>query len=131
MPERNSSRIPKYRLHKPTGRAVVRLNGRDIYLGRHRSDESLQRYRQVIAEWLGNNRQVAARREFLESPQALSVAELVGAYLRYAKGYYRKNGKPSGEVENIKDAIQHLVQMYAQTLAVDFGPSELRAVRRS
>jgi integrase len=129
MPERTSSRIPKYRLHKPTGRAVVRLNGRDIYLGRHGTDESRQRYRQVIAEWLANNRQVAARREFLESPEALSVAELAGAYLSYAKGYYRKNGKPTGEVENIKDAVQHLVPMYAKTLAVDFGPSELRAVR--
>ena len=35
MPERTSARIPRYRLHKPTGLAVVRLNGRDIYLGKH------------------------------------------------------------------------------------------------
>ena len=75
-------------------------------------------------------KQSTSRREFLESPQALAVAELVGAYLHYAKGYYRKNSKPSGEVENIKDAIQHLVPMYAKTLAADFGPTELRAVRR-
>ena len=28
-------RIPAYRLHKPTGQAVVRLESRDHYLGRH------------------------------------------------------------------------------------------------
>ncbi len=33
MPDRTRIRIPKYRLHKPTGLAVVRLSGRDIYLG--------------------------------------------------------------------------------------------------
>ena len=30
-----SHRTPSYRLHRPTGRAVVTLNGRDLYLGRH------------------------------------------------------------------------------------------------
>ena len=33
-------KIPSYRLHKPTGQAVVRLDGRDYYLGRHGSDSS-------------------------------------------------------------------------------------------
>lgn len=27
-------RIPSYRLHKPSGQAVVTINGKDIYLGR-------------------------------------------------------------------------------------------------
>ncbi|MCA9175891.1 MAG: hypothetical protein KDB14_15505 [Planctomycetales bacterium] len=54
MPARTSAQIPSYRLHKPTGRGVVRLNGRDIYLGEHGTPESKERYRQVIAEWLAN-----------------------------------------------------------------------------
>ena len=33
MPDRKLIRIPKCRLHKPTRLAVVRLSGRDIYLG--------------------------------------------------------------------------------------------------
>ena len=74
MPERTSTRIPKYRLHKPTVLAVVRLNGRDIYLGKHATDESRQRYQQVVAEWLANSRQLVARRELVASPQALCVA---------------------------------------------------------
>ena len=68
MPKRTSARIPKYRLHKPTGLAVVRLNGRDIYLGKHATNESRQRYQQVIAEWLANNRQLIARRALVASP---------------------------------------------------------------
>ena len=30
-------RIPSYRLHKPSGQAVVTINGRDIYLGKYNS----------------------------------------------------------------------------------------------
>jgi hypothetical protein len=67
MPRKRSARIPKYRLYKPTGLAVVRLNGRDIYLGKHGSDQSHEGYEQVIAEWLANRRQLAVRREQRES----------------------------------------------------------------
>ena len=33
MPNARKSTIPSYRLHKPSGQAVVTLNGRDHYLG--------------------------------------------------------------------------------------------------
>ena len=48
----------KYQLHKATGQARVRINGHDIYLGKYRSPESEERYRQVIADWLKNQDQV-------------------------------------------------------------------------
>ncbi|MHC5109578.1 MAG: hypothetical protein ACYTHJ_06835 [Planctomycetota bacterium] len=44
MTRESAARIPSYRLHKPTGRAVVRLDGRDFYLGRHGTDVSKERY---------------------------------------------------------------------------------------
>ncbi len=131
MPERTSARIPKYRLHKPTGLAVVRLNGRDTYLGAHSTPESKERYRQVIAEWLANNRQLAARREIVTSPHALSVAELLLAYLNYAASYYVKNGQPTREQDNLRDAMRSVSPLYSKTLVADFGPSELRAVRQA
>ena len=28
-------KAPSYRLHKPTGQAVVRIDGRDFYLGKY------------------------------------------------------------------------------------------------
>ena len=44
-------RIPSYRKHKPSGRAVVTLDGRDIYLGKHNSAASRAEYNRLIAEW--------------------------------------------------------------------------------
>src|SRR5262245_20141036 len=49
-------RIPSYRLHKGTGQAVVTVQGRDHYLGRHGSVESRDRYKQLIAEFLATGR---------------------------------------------------------------------------
>jgi hypothetical protein len=34
-----ASRLPSYRLHKPTGLAVVTIGGHDVYLGKHVTDE--------------------------------------------------------------------------------------------
>ena len=36
----STSRLPSYRHHKPTGQAVVTLNGRDIYLGKYHTREN-------------------------------------------------------------------------------------------
>ena len=46
-----SSRIgslPAYRLHKGTGQAVVTLNGKDFYLGRHGTPNSVATYDRTI-----------------------------------------------------------------------------------
>ena len=49
-------KIPKLRHHKPSGRAVVTLNGRDFYVGPHRSAQAKVEYDRLIAEWLANGR---------------------------------------------------------------------------
>ncbi len=49
-----SVRVPKYRLHKGSGQALVQLNGHRIYLGKHGSEESREKYRRIVAEWLAN-----------------------------------------------------------------------------
>ena len=61
MPDRTCIHVPKYRLHKPTGLAVVRLSGRDLYLGPYGSPESEARYESVVAEWLKNDRKLPPR----------------------------------------------------------------------
>ena len=48
--------IPGYLHHKASGRAFVRINGIDIYLGFHNSKESKAEYDRLIREWLANNR---------------------------------------------------------------------------
>ena len=55
-------RIPSYRRHKPSGRAVVTLNGRDRYLGPWNSATSKAEYERLIGEWLSNGRPGFGRR---------------------------------------------------------------------
>jgi len=41
--------VPKYRLHKASGEALVQTRGRRIYLGKHGSAVSKEKYRRLIA----------------------------------------------------------------------------------
>jgi hypothetical protein len=52
MPRKRSS-VPAYLLHKPTGQARCRIDGKDHYLGLFGSDESRVRYGQLIAQLAG------------------------------------------------------------------------------
>jgi hypothetical protein len=44
------SHVPKYCLHKPSGRAYARIRGRVRYVAEHGSPESLEAYGRLIAE---------------------------------------------------------------------------------
>ena len=48
---------PKYRHYKPKNLGVVRIAGRDHYLGDFNSPESWEKYHRLIAEWLASARQ--------------------------------------------------------------------------
>jgi hypothetical protein len=49
-------KVPSLRLHKATGKAVVRLNGRDFYFGPYGSVESERDYHGLMARWLAGGR---------------------------------------------------------------------------
>jgi integrase len=118
------ARTPSYRLHRPTGQAVVTLNGRDVYLGKHGSPVSLAEYDRLVGEWLANGRHLSRAGD-------LTVTELILAYFRFAEGYYRKNGAPTTEVESIRLSLRPLRRLYGATPARDFGPLALKAVRKA
>jgi integrase len=128
-------KLPSYRLHKASGQAVLTLNGKDMYLGLHGSTESKAAYDRIIAEWLANCRQHAVIPPLGVAPENaisdLSVNELFAAYWRFATSYYVKNGQPTGEVENIRDAARPLTLLYGQCMASKFGPLALEAVREA
>jgi len=120
----DSIRVPKYRHHKPTGQAVVTLDGRDYYLGKYRSAASREAYQRITAEWLLGGGKMTGRGE------AITVVEVCAAYMQYANGYYRKNGKPTNEIKTLKRVIDVLRKLYGRELAKNFGPKALKAVRQ-
>jgi hypothetical protein len=105
----SAARIPGYRNHKASGQAVVTLNGRDVYLGPYGSPASHEAYRLEIRNWLsaveGPALQSRPAEHVNEAPQAITTVEVIAAYLRFAKTYYRKNGKPTNEVRMIIAAL--------------------------
>ena len=117
-------RTPKYGCHKARGLARVRIDGEDIYLGEHGSQESLDEYRRLALEWLQINQLAPQQR-------SLQVDELVLRYLEHADRYYVKNGKPTSEPNNIRVAARHLIRLYGSTYVRDFGPKALCSVRES
>ncbi len=62
-------------------------------------------------------------------PADLTVNELILAYLQHAKTYYRKNNRPTGEMDALKAALQVLRQSYGDVVCSAFGPLKLKAVR--
>lgn len=121
--------VPKYRKHKASGQAIVTIAGRDHYLGPWKSKASRLEYDRLIGEWVVNGR--PSRAVAIAGNCDLTVAELILAYWQFAQGYYRRDGKPTGTVDAIKQALRVLRHSYGHTLAHDFGPLALAALRQS
>lgn len=122
---------PKYRLHKPSGRAYVEIEGKAIYLGKHGSAESRERYARTIAEW--------EQRGGIRDPRStgtLTVAELCVAYWTHVDKTkpkvrahtYRKCEHPFRM--QLRNALGVLKRLYAETSLDDFGPNALRTVQQ-
>lgn len=114
---------PSYLLHKPSGQARVRINGKDIYLGPHNSPESWQKYHRLLAEYSTSE----SRTVVVNTEQRLCVAALVAKYVEFAKVHYSRNGD---EKYRIKAAIRPLVKLYGATAVDEFSPKKLKAVRQ-
>src|SRR4051794_20733357 len=83
-----SARLPKYRHYLPKNLAVVRIDGRDVYLGRYDSPESHEKYRRTVAEWLTTGR-AKAPVPAGQSPSPPLVSEIILAFWKHAETYYR------------------------------------------
>jgi integrase len=126
-----AQRFPKYRHYKPKDLAVVRIDGRDIYLGKYNSAESREKYKRVIAEWLTTGTAPQPAASNVADPGGPTVNEVILAFLRHANDFYRRaDGTPTGELENLRLALRPLKNLYGGTPARDFGPKALKAVRQ-
>src|SRR5687768_10590694 len=124
MRTNHTARIPSYRLHKSSGRAVVTIDGRDIFLGKHATPESRRKYDRIISEWIGAGRQLPIAAE------DLTILALLARFWTHAERTYSKpDGSPSSELDNFRAALRPLKALYADTPARAFGPRALRAVQ--
>src|SRR5262245_30281125 len=124
---------PAYQLHKATGQARVKIAGRDHWLGPYGSDASHQEYQRLLAEWRATAPARAAcgstsRPPPSIAPAALTVAGLILLYREHAQSYYVKDGKPTSEQDNIRQALRPMRELYGHTDACDFGPLALKAL---
>lgn len=116
-----SHKPPKYALHKPSGQARVRINGKEIYLGKYGSPESHAEYDRLLAKFFLGKLEV--------DRESLSVSRLAIMYVEFAKGYYLKDGKQTSEICAIQLALKTLVRLYGREKIHTFGPRKLKLVR--
>jgi integrase len=125
---RLTKKLPSYRRHKPSGQAIVTLDGRDIYLGPHGTRASRAEYDRLVGAWLAHGRRNPPAPD--RSP-GLTVNDLILRYWKFAQGHYCRDGIPSRELDNIRDAIRHVRPLYGRSPAAEFGPLALKSVRRA
>jgi integrase len=122
--------VPSYRRHKQSGQAIVTLTDglgqrKDVLLGPWKSKESREEYARVIAEWEVNGRCLS-----VSAVAELTVAELIDRFWPWATKHYRlPDGTPTKEVSDYKMSFRPLNFLYGNTVAKDFGPLALKAVR--
>jgi integrase len=120
-------KLPKYSLHKSSGNAKVRFNGKTIYLGKYKSKESKEAYDAFIANLPKQGETVAV------TAPAPGVVPLVGEvtlkYQAHAETYYVRDGVPTGEHVTIRCALVPLNQRFAELPANEFKPAMLEQVQ--
>lgn len=119
--------LPRYRLHRASGQAVVTLGGRDHYLGPYASPRSYELRDQLIAQWLADGRRSAT--QAAAPPPTVVVNDLAAAYWKFAEAYYVKQGRPTGEQGLIKVALRRLCEPLGALPAESLTPQALREVQ--
>ena len=129
-------RVPRYRLHRASGQAIVTIDGRDVYLGKHGTTASREAYQEKIEQWRHSLQRAESRRfnqvpkEQIAAPDMVTtVTELIVAYVKFALLYYCKDGKPTNEVTAVKAALKIVRQQYGQSPVASFGPRALKQCR--
>src|SRR3954452_17121182 len=108
MPRR---RIPSYRCFKPKNLGLVVIEGKQHYLGKYGTPESLAEYNRLIQEWL-TRQATPLELSIAETvpatvPPDLTIDEVIVAFWQHAERHYRSpDGNPTGELDNYKLALR-------------------------
>ncbi len=130
---RPKSAVPSYKLHKPSGQAVMRVTlpggaRKSVYLGVFDSPESKAEYARRV-QAAGTTTPIYAK---IVAPSVadFTVAELLVGFLGHAERHYRHpDGRPTSEVWGFRSAVKPLKELFAYLPAREFGPSSLKTLR--
>ena len=127
MAQRRRTRIPKRRLHKPSGLAFVQIRGKRYYLGPYGSPKSQEEYHKVLAKLTGSPEAEAdALVADIRARHALTLNELLLSYWRHAQEYYATGD----EAANMWPIVELLMDSYGTIEAAKFGPLALKSLRQ-
>jgi integrase len=119
---------PKYRRHKASDRAFVELDGKRIYLGAYNSPESRVKYNRLVGEYLLADR--SAPPSLKDEASSLLITELCIGYIRWARIYYQKGGRPTAEYHLVKTVLKRFRAECGHFNAADFGPLKFKDFRQ-
>jgi integrase len=128
------NKTPKLCLHKATGQAFVRLEGKPLYLGKYGTPKAQRAYAHILAQ-LSDQAEIhegTLVEQTVFSPRKttdLTIVELLAAYWPHAEREYRKHGEPTRSHDNIRLALRPLAKLYGVLPVREFGPLKLTALR--
>ncbi|QJW94750.1 site-specific integrase [Frigoriglobus tundricola] len=135
-PKESVRPCPKLRPHKATGQAYCEWQSsgeRHVkYFGKWQSEEAKAAYARFTLEWATR----LVQRSSVALGDTALVCELVEAWIAYCKtgdggeGGYLKHGRLTSRIHAQQTATKYLTKGYGLTPIDQFGPDELRAVRK-
>ncbi len=128
--------LPRYRLHKASGQAIVEFAGQVHYLGPHGSDVSRDQYDALISQWLSAGRPLPCESDSSGTTHPLpdpvgeiKIRELVARFWIHAESHYVKYGSPTGTHKNYRPALRRLLKHHAEMPVSQFGPKALKRLK--
>lgn len=111
--------IPKLTEHH-SGQARAVYQGESFYFGKWGTAQAIAAYN----EWAA-----ALKSGLSPRPERVSVAELLDRFWAWARSYYVKDGRPTGQMYNVRSAVRIVRECFESLLASDFGPQHLKRVQ--
>ena len=139
MGRRRSGEMPRVAVVKPHNHVRVRIGGRAYWLGKSANGrvtkdqqrEASKLWQQYLDGGISNSQpplESSTDSQELNSKK-LTVGQMMQQYLAYAEIYYKKpDGRTTSCVAEILTAFRSLA-LWSDTLADEFGPKTLKAVR--
>ncbi len=119
------NRPPAYGLHRGSGQARIKVNGKTTYLGKYGSPESKAKYAEIVASLA--QPQLDDATTFVEPVpgKSLLVGQIIARFTAHARTYYAA----SRELANITWALRPVAERFGELPCDQFGPRKLREVR--